>query len=126
MTKDLYETAKDFFTRIEGAPGAKELLEKADREIQFSPDQGEPFYVEIRAGKIGFGKGEKYGSTTSGLTITGEGEAMASLFCGKATLAETIYDHKIRIPGYRKKEPAMVWFSRLLRKGNRTGDFARD
>jgi hypothetical protein len=52
-----------------------------------------------------------------GLYIKGDKESLKNLFAGEMSLAESIYHHKIRIPGYRNREPVMVWFSKLLRLG---------
>ena len=64
------------------------------------------------------GKGKKYPPDLEGeLYIQGDQEAFDSLFRGDISLAEAIYHHRIRIPGYRNREPMMVWFSKLLRLG---------
>lgn len=51
------------------------------------------------------------------LHLIGVQESLDSLFKGEMTLAESIYHHKIQIPGYWEKEPLMVRFSKLLRRG---------
>ncbi len=118
MKKKCSEAASEFFKGMGRFSALKEHIRNSDQVIQFDPGKGDPFYVEIRQGNVDFGIGQKYPlNFEAGLYITGDQETLVSLFRGKVSLAEAIYDHKIRIPGYRKKEPLMVWFSKLLRKG---------
>jgi hypothetical protein len=118
MEKELYNRASRFFKGIESSPKFREQIKESDQVIQFDPKDGEPFYVQISQGRVDFGKGMRYLlDVEEGLYITGEQESLGSLFKGEMTLAEAIYHHKIQIPGYREKEPLMVEFSKLLRKG---------
>jgi hypothetical protein len=97
--------------------GSKSICGKA-LALQFEPSDGEPFYVDVRNGQIQTGKGKKYApDLEDGLYIRGDGEALKNLFNGEMSLAESIYHYKIRIAGYRNREPVMVWFSKLLRLG---------
>lgn len=120
MKKNLYERASKFFKGIEKSRKLMEQIKESDEVVQFDPKGGEPFYVQIKQGKVDFGKGEKYSpDVEEGLYIKGDQESLDSLFKGEMSLAESIYNHKIQIPGYRNKEPMMVWFSKLLRAGIR-------
>lgn len=118
---DLYAVAAEFFEGLREArlrERIKEHLRESARALQFEPSDGEPFYVEVRNGEIQVGKGKKYApDLDGGLYISGDGEALKNLFNGEMSLAESIYHHKIRIAGYRNREPVMVWFSKLLRLG---------
>ena len=118
MKVDLYSRATKLFKKTEKIGALKEEIEKSERIFQFDPSDEKPFYIRIKQGKLSFGKGKKCPPDfQGGLYITGDRESLDSLFQGKLSLAESIYHHKIHIPGYRTKEPVMVWFSKLLRKG---------
>ncbi len=118
MKADLYSRATKLFKKAERIGVLKEEIAKSERIIQFDPPDGKPFYVRIKQGKPSFGKGKKYPPDfEGGLYLIGDRESLDSLFQGKMSLAESIYHHKIRIPGYRTKEPIMAWFSTLIRKG---------
>ncbi len=118
MKESLYERASQFFNGMEGSSRLREEIKKFDQVIQFDPKAGEPFYVQISRGRVKFGKGKKYPpDVEEGLYIIGDQESLDHLFKGEMSLAESIYHHKIQIPGYREKEPLMAKFSRLLRKG---------
>ena len=109
--EELYERAQSFFAGVENCDPFPSL--------QFDPKDGEPFYVQVRQGEVDFGKGMKFPpDVKEGLYITGDKESLESLFKGEVSLAEAIYHHKIQIPGYRQKEPLLVQFSKLLRKGS--------
>lgn len=118
MKKNLYERVGKFFKRFERSRVLREEIKGCDRVIQFDLNDGDPFYVQIKQGKVDFGKRKRYPpDVKGGLYIIGDRQSLESLFEGRLSLAESIYHHKIRIPGYRTKEPVMVWFSKLLRKG---------
>ncbi len=118
MEEELYNRVSRFFKGIESSPELREQIKESDQVIQFDPKAGEPFYVQIRQGKVDFGKGKKYPlDVEDGLYITGDQESLESLFKGEMTFAEAIYHHRIQIPGYWEKEPLMVRFSKLLQKG---------
>jgi hypothetical protein len=118
MKKTLYETVRNFLDGMKNSDAVKEQVKGENLVIQFVPTDGEPCCLSVTQSRLSVGKGEKYPATVEeGLYITGSEEAMISLFLGDASLAEAIYDHRIQISGYRKKEPMMVWFSKLLRKG---------
>lgn len=118
MKGTLYERASRFFKGIESSSRLREEVKEFDQVIQFDPKNREPFYVEIRQGKIDLGKGKRYApDVEDGLYITGDQESLESLLRGEMTFAEAIYHHKIQVPGYWEKEPLMVRFSKLLQKG---------
>ena len=118
---DIYEIAGGFFNGLKEArlkSRINEHLRTSDRALQFEPADGEPFYVDVQGGAIAIGKGKKYPpDLTDGLFIRADSAALRDLFAGEMSLAESIYHHKIRIPGYRNRERVMVWFSKLLRLG---------
>lgn len=115
---DPYQLAAAFAKRLEIAPRFKEQVKEGEQVIQFEPSGGEPFYLEVKPGGIAIGKGKKYPPDfPGGLYIRGDQASLRSLLLGELSLAEAIYHHKIRIAGYRNREPVMVWFSRLLRLG---------
>jgi hypothetical protein len=118
LPKTLFETAKRFFDGIGNSPKLKEHLAKADQVAQFAPKDGEPFFVRVQAGALQFGNGKQYpeGDQESLYIIEVE-NSLDALFKGDITLGEAIFYQKIRIPGYRNKEPAIARFSRLLRLG---------
>ena len=98
----VYEAAAVFFDGLRTArlrEPIKAHLREGARALQFDPSDEAPFDLK------------------AGLHITGDGDALKSLFTGEMSLAEGIYSHKIRIAGYRQREPIMVWFSKLLRLG---------
>ena len=110
--------AHGFFARVENCDPLKGQMKEFLSSLQFDPKDGEPFYVQIRHGEVDFGKGIKFPPhIEEGLYVTGDKESLESLFKGEVSLAEAIYHHKIQIPGYRQKEPLLVQFSKLLRKG---------
>jgi hypothetical protein len=118
MQEELYERAGRFFRGMEHSPRLSEYIKELDQSIQFDPKDGEPFYLQIRQGKVDIGQERKYPpNVEEGLYIAGDRESIDSLLRGEMTLAEAIYHHKIQIPGYREKEPLMVIFSKLLQKG---------
>lgn len=115
---DLYERASRLFKRLERSRILRDQIKEWDQAIQFDPHDGEPFYVQVKQGRVDLGKGKKYTPDFAGcLYINGDRDSLDSLIRGKISLAESIYHHKIRIPGYRTKEPVMAWFSTLIRKG---------
>ena len=115
MEDDLYNRASRFLKGMESSP---KFIKENSQMIQFDPKNGDPFYVHINQGKVDFGKGKRYPpDAEDGLYIIGDEESLNSLFKGEMSLAESIYHHKIQIPGYREKEPLMVRFSKLLQKG---------
>ncbi len=118
MKEDLFDRASRFFKEIASSPRLREEIKESDQVIQFDPKNGEPFYVQISQGRVDFGKGKKFHpDVEEGLYIIGDQESLGSLFKGEMSLAESIYHHRIQIPGYREKEPLMVRFSKLLRTG---------
>ena len=118
---DIYEVAGGFFNGLKEARLKNRIsdhLRASDRALQFEPADGEPFYVDVQGGVVSIGKGKKYPlDLQGGLYVRGDSAALRDLFAGEMSLAESIYHHKIRIPGYRNREPVMVWFSKLLRLG---------
>jgi len=123
----VYEAAAGFLDGLKTAR-LREQIKAHSREgaraLQFEPSDEEPFYVEISDTETQIGKGKKYApNLEAGLHITGDGDALKSLFTGEMSLAEGIYSHKIRIAGYRQREPIMVWFSKLLRLGFGINDY---
>ncbi len=119
MRENLYDRANRFFKGIETSPKLKEQIKGSNYVIQFDPNKGEPFYVEIRRGKVDFGKGKKHPpDVEGGLYIIGDEESLDSLFRGEMSLGESMFNHKIQVPGFRdNKEHIVVWFSKLLQKG---------
>jgi hypothetical protein len=118
MEEELYERACKFFFGMEISPRLSQYIQGLDQSIQFDPKDGDPFYLQIRQGKVAVGREKKYPpNIEDGLYISGDRESIDTLLSGEMTLAEAIYHHRIQIPGYREKEPLMVQFSRLLRRG---------
>ena len=47
----LYESVKDVFQRVSDSPSGREALKMYDHTLVFSVMDGEPFHVEVKAGK---------------------------------------------------------------------------
>ena len=114
----LLERAQRFFEAVGASAALKAHLAQADQAVQFNPLGGEPFFVRLQAGKVEFGKGKKFQEDVEGgLCITEVQDSLDAIFKGEITLGEALFHQKIRIPGYRNKEPAIAGFSKTLRLG---------
>jgi hypothetical protein len=118
FTTTIFERARQFFEGIGGSSRLTAQVAEADRLAHFYPLNGEPFYVRVEGGKVEFGKAEQAArDVTEGLCIIELEDALDAIFKGDLTLGEAMFHQKIRIPGYRNREPEIASFSRLLRFG---------
>jgi hypothetical protein len=124
MTKDqssaayTSDLAKRFFEGMRGSDKLQSAVQQADERVQFIPLAGPAFFVEFRRGHIEFGVGEKYGSDLhEAIHIIEVQEALTPILNGDDTLGEAIFYQKLRIPGYRNKEPRLAALSLILRRG---------
>ena len=119
MKENLYDRANRFFKGIESSDKLKKQIKEFDHVVQFDPKNGDPFYVQISQGKVDLVKGKKYSPDDElGLYITGDDACLSSLFEGEMSLGESMYNHRIQVPGFRdNKEPMVVWFSKLIQAG---------
>jgi len=114
----LLDKARRFFEGVGVSSKLKEQLAKVDHRAQFVPLHGSPFFVEVHNGELKFGAEQRFSKDVAeGLYIVEVSESFEAIFRGDLTLGEAIFHQKVRIPGYRNKEPAIASFSRLLRLG---------
>ena len=59
MEDELYQGAERFFKGLKGSQILKEQMKECNQVIQFDPDKGQPFYIQISQGKVDFGKGKR-------------------------------------------------------------------
>lgn len=114
----LIEQARAFFEGIADAPALRDELREQDHEVQFMPLQGSAFHAAITNGKATFGEGEAFApESLPAIYIVEVQDCLRDLFAGRTTIGEAIFHHRIRIPGYRNKEPRIAALSRIMRLG---------
>ena len=118
MNRTASKIAEEFFGGMGMAPGLKAELAVASHKAQFMPIEGKPFYMSASDGVLKFGEGEMYGpEMREALYITEVQPAFTEILEGRQTLGEAIFHLKVRISGYRNKEPEIGKFSLFLRRG---------
>lgn len=118
QTISLSSKAKVFFEGIQASSKLKEHFAKCDHRAQFVPLVEAPFFVMLHQGKLEFGINERFSAgAEDALHIVEVDECFAAIFNGDISLGEAIFHQKVRIPGYRNKEPEIANFSRTLRLG---------
>ena len=110
--------ARRFFEGMNDVSELREPLAGAEHAAQFVTLANETFFVIVRGGKVEFGAGARLSKdTVEGLYIVEVQDCLPALLDGDITLGEAIFHQKLRIPGYRNKEPMIARFSKFLRLG---------
>ncbi len=109
---------RSFFEAVVGNSKMSEELEQVDFRVQFRTVDGEVLYVGVGQNGFEVHEGEEIAEDDLGaLYLVEASSCFADIFRGETTIGNAIFDHKLRIPGYRNKEPLIGAFSRFVRLG---------
>jgi hypothetical protein len=114
----LLARAHGFFGAMSQSDKLQAALVGMNHVAQFEPLSMEPFFVVVHNGKIEFGASFRFSKDlAAGLYIVEVQACLGAILSGDITLGEAIFHQKVRIPGYRNKEPLIAAFSKFLRLG---------
>ncbi|WP_142781734.1 hypothetical protein [Agrobacterium sp. T29] len=89
---------------------------QADFRIRFEPLDEPAFDLEITRDSYGVSAdGDFDDGDPRSIRLVEVKSCLSDVLKGDATLGNMLFEHKIRIPGYRNKEPLIGHFSRFMR-----------
>jgi len=119
VAQTVFEKAEEFFRRIpESAEGRRELG-RQDQVIQFEVRDGEPFWLEIRGGRLSLNRGLAAPDSIA-VRYTADAETLIQLFEGRVRFVDVAGVGRRRLlisPAAAGRGTIETWLGKLFRIG---------
>ena len=117
--KDIMNSLKEFFKRIEEDPGSKDVRSMFRRIFQFKLKDGDPFILEAENGKFSFRKGEipNPDLLKEVTLVETDAQTLQEMIQGKITPSDTLENGRMWMSSLMAAKIQNFWFLRLMRIG---------
>ncbi|MBI2954403.1 MAG: hypothetical protein HYY30_08825 [Chloroflexi bacterium] len=116
MSEELTNCLANVLREVSGNEDGKELMKEYGFTFQFSPTDGEPFYVEIKGGEWDIVKGTTTKIADEYRPFEGSSQVLLDIVGGKRRLVDAVWEGDLRAETYGYFQCYVGWFSRILKQ----------